>query len=371
MRGLIAWWAKNTVAANLLMVAIVVMGIVGFNKLEREFFPSSTFNGMTVSVTWLGASPRDVEEQLVTRIEDAVTGIDGIDYLESSARESVGSVNIRTKVRADYDKIFDEVKVRIDGINNFPPDAFRPIVTRWDARADYMYMALHGKIDRLTLQRMANDIRDELAKLPGGELIQDISKLDEEVTIEISEDALRRYGLTFSQVAAAISGQSVNLSAGRVKTSVGDLQMKARNLANSAEDFNNIIIRQSADGGKVYLRDIAHIIDGFEDLDFVATYEGEEAIFFRALTPEVSNVSVAGKAFRDYIKKLNKELPPGIEMSMWFDGSTIFDARMGLIGRNAATGMLLVLVILILFLRPKVAFWVTIGILVSFTGAIA
>ncbi len=371
MRGLIAWWARNTVAANLLMVGIILMGIVGFFKLEREFFPTITINGMTVSAAWQGASPSDVEEQLITRIEDAVAGIDGIDYLEATAREGSGSVNIRTKVNADYDKLFDEVKARVDGINNFPPDAFRPIVTRWEANADYMFIALHGDLDRLSLQRLSNGIRDEMAKLKGGQLIENISKLEEEVTIEIAEDALRRYGLTFQQVAASISGSSVNLSAGQVKTSAGNLQLKARNLANTKEEFGNIIVRQAAEGGRVYLRDIAHIIDGFEDFEFDATYKKQEAVFFRVVSPENFNVTVSGKEFRDYIEARNKTLPPGVEISMWFDGSTMFDARMGLIGSNALLGLALVLILLVLFLRPAVAFWVTTGIIVSFAGAIA
>ncbi|PHR92642.1 MAG: RND transporter [Robiginitomaculum sp.] len=371
MKSLVAWWAKNTVAANLLMIAIVLMGAVGFNKLEREFFPTLTVNGMTVAVSWQGASPSDVEEQLITRIEDAISGLDGIDYIEATAREGGGSVNIRTKVRADYDKLLSEVKVRIDGINNMPPDAFRPTVHRWDARADYMYLALHGDVDRLILQRLTNDIRNEMAKIPGGELVRDISKLDEEVTIEITEDALRRYGLTFRQVASAISGNSVNLSAGKVETSIGSLQMKARNLANTKEQFENIIIRQTQDGGKVYLKDIAHVIDRFQDLDFSATYKGQTATMFQVLTPDTINVTKAGKGFRDYIEKKNKELPPGIELSMWMDGSEIFDARMNLIGSNALMGMAMVMIILVLFLRPAVAFWVTAGILVSFAGALA
>ena len=371
MKTLIAWWAKNSVAANLLMIAIILMGAVGFNKLEREFFPTLSINGMTVSAVWQGASPSDVESQIITRIEDAVAGLDGIDYIESSAREGFGSVNIRTKVNTDYEKLFDEVKVRVDGINNMPPDAFRPTVSRWDARADYMYMALSGDVDRITLQRMANDIRDDFAKLPGGQLTNDITKLEEEVTIEVSEDALRRYGLTFNEVARAISGTSVNLSAGKVKTSNGDLQLKARNLANTEEEFGNIVVRSSNEGGKVYLRDVAKIIDGSEDVNFVATYNGKEAAMFQVVTPDNINVTKAGKAFRDYIAQKNKELPPGIELSMWFDGSTVFDARMNLIGSNALLGMLLVLVILLLFLRPAVAFWVTTGILVSFAGAIA
>ena len=371
MRGLVAWWAKNGVAANLLMIAIILMGFVGFFKLEREFFPTTTINGMTVSIGWQGASPSDVEEQLVTRIEDAITGIDGIDYIEATAREGSGSVNIRTKVRADYDKILDEVKARIDGINNFPPDAFKATVTRWDARADYMYLALHGDVDRLTLQRLTNDIRAEMAKIPGGELVQDISKLEEEVTIEISEEALRRYGLTFQQVATAISGTSVNLSAGSVKTSSGNLQLKARNLANTKAEFENIVIRQAQDGGKIYLKDIALVVDQFEDFDFIASFNGETTTMFQVLTPDSINVTKAGSGFRKYIEEKNKELPPGIELSMWFDGSKVFDARMNLIGSNALLGMILVLIILVLFLRPAVAFWVTAGILVSFTGAIA
>ena len=161
MKGLVTWWAQNRVAANLLMIAIIIMGIVGFNKFEREFFPSMTVNGMSVSMGWQGASPSDVEEQLITRIEDAVSGLDGIDYIEATAREGSGSVSISTKVSADYDKLFDDVKNRIDSINNFPPDAYRPTVNRWEARADYMYMALHGDMDRLELQRLTNDIRDE------------------------------------------------------------------------------------------------------------------------------------------------------------------------------------------------------------------
>lgn len=371
MKALVSWWARNNVAANLLMVAIILMGIVGFFKLEREFFPTMTVNGMSVTVGWQGASPKDIEEQLITRIEDAVQGLDGIDYIEATAREGSGQVDIRTKVRADYDKLLNEVKVRVDGINNLPPDSFRPNVVRWEARADYMYMAIHGDMDRLELQRLTNDIRDEMTKIPGGELVEDLSKLDEEVTIEISETALRQYGLTFRQVASAISGSSVNLSAGTVKTSSGNLQLKARNLADSKTQFGNIIIRQTSGGGKVYLKDIANVIDGAQDFDFDGTFKGETATMLRVLTPDTINVTKAGKGFRHYIKQKNQELPEGVVLSMWFDGSTVFDSRMDLIGSNALMGMIFVLIILVLFLRPAVAIWVTVGILVSFAGAFA
>ncbi len=372
MKGLINWWARNSVAANLMMVAIIIMGVVGFFKLEREFFPTVIDNSININVTWLGASPTDVEDQILTRIEDAVAGIDGIDYVSSYASESFGSVTITTKVRADYDRLLTEIKTRVDGINQFPPDAFKPSVVRGDKRADYMYLALYGDVGRLALQRKAKEIRDEMAKLSGGELTKDLTKIDEEITIEIDEDNLRRYGLTFSQVSRAISGSSVNLSAGNVKTSAGNLQLKARNLADTKEDFGKIIIRQSKDGGTVYLRDIAKIKDGFDDIDFVASYKGKDAVMFQVRTPDRINVTKAGIAFRHYAAEKNHELEHmGMQLELGFDGSTVFDARMNLIGSNALMGMALVLVILLLFLRPIVAFWVTIGILVSFAGALA
>ena len=183
---------------------------------------------MTVSVSWPGASPRDVEQQLLVRIEEAVDGLDGIDYIESNGREGGATVNVRTKINADYEKLLDEVKNRVDGIQNLPPDAFRPQVFRWEARADIMYLALYGDMDRLTLQREATQLRQELTKLPGLQLTDQISKIEEQVTIEISEEALRRYGLTFSQVAQAISGSSVNLSAGTVETTAGNLQLRVQ-----------------------------------------------------------------------------------------------------------------------------------------------
>ena len=210
MKRLIAWFVKNPVAANLLMVAMFVSGIFGYMNLEREFLPGTTINGMTVSVAWNGASPRDVNEQIVTRVEEAVDGLDGIDYIEANALEGSASINIRTKLGIDYEKLLDEVKNRVDGIQNLPPDSFRPQVFRWDARVDMMYLTLYGPEDRLTLQREANELRLKLTQLSGLQLTEQVTKVDEQVTIEVSEDALRRYNLTFSQVSSAISESSSN-----------------------------------------------------------------------------------------------------------------------------------------------------------------
>jgi len=371
MKKLITYFVRNPVAANLLMSLMFLGGIWGYFSLEREFIPQTTINGMSVSVSWPGASPRDVEQQLVVRIEEAVDGLDGIDYIEGNAREGSANVNIRTKIGIDYEKMLDEVKARVDAIQNLPPDAFRPQVFRWDARPDIMYLALYGDMDRLTLQREATQLRQELSKLPGLQLTTQVSKMDEQVTIEISEEALRRYGLTFSQVAQAISGASVNLSAGTVETSAGNLQLRARNLANNADEFNNIIVRQTAQGGTVRVRDIATVIDGFAEDDFEATFNGETTAIFQVNSPDHMNITKSGEAIRQFEKDIADRLPPDLSFRIWFDGSTMFDSRMQLIGSNALTGMVLVLIILMLFLRPKVAIWVTIGIGAAFMGAIA
>ena len=371
MRRLIAWFVKNPVAANLLMVAMFVSGIFGFSKLEREFIPGVTVNGMTVSVAWNGASPRDVNEQIVTRVEEAVDGLDGIDYIEANASEGSASINIRTKLGIDYDKVLDEVKNRVDGIQNLPPDSFRPQVFRWDVPVDIMYVALHGQVDRLTLQRAGNDLRLKITQVPGLQLTEQLTKVPEQVTIEISEEALRRYNLTFSQVSQAISGSSVNLSAGTVETTGGNLQLRARNLANTQADFENIIIRQTTDGGVIRIGDVANVIDGFDDDKFAAAFRGQPAAIFRVVSPEKSNISEAGINIKKFEEEIKETLPPGLSFSVWIDQSETFDSRMSLISGNAISGMILVLIILMLFLRPKVAFWVTMGIAAAFAGALA
>ena len=371
MKSLIAWFVKNPVAANLIMVTMFVVGIFGYNNLEREFVPQVTINGMTISSTWPGASPRDVEEQMIVRIEEAVDGLDGIDYIEATATEGSYNVNIRTKLGVDYEKMLDKVKARVDSIQNLPPDAFRPQITRWDQDVDLLYLALHGDVDRLTLQREANDLRGKITKLTGLQLTEQISKRDEQVTIEVSEDALKQYDLTFSQVSQAISGSSLNLSAGTVDTTGGKLQLRARSLANSEAEFSKIIVRQSTDGGIVRLGDIANVIDRFDDDKFNATFKGQNAAIFRVLSPDKANWTQAGEVIRKFEKEINETLPPSLSFSIWFDGSKMVDSRLSLIGGNAFSGLALVLIILMLFLRPKVAIWVTIGIAAAFMGAIA
>lgn len=374
MSGMVAWFAKNPVAANLLMVVAFIGGVLAFNDMEREMFPVVPVTGASVTVAWNGASPQDIEEQIVTRIEEAVADINGLDRITSIAYEGAGTVNIRGRDDIDMTEFIDEVKLRVDQINNLPRAAFAPQVIRWEQRSWYFGMVVHGEVDKLTLKRVTDDIRDDIAELKGGELASVSGVLSEEVSIEVSEEALRRYNLSFSDVARAIAGTSLNASGGQVRSSVGDVSMTTRNLADSQAQFESIIIRQSTDQGTIRVSDVATVIDGFEDANLEATYDNRPSAYVFVVQPDKMDISNYAQGFRDYIERANNPasgiLPEGMRIDTIIDFSVPFEARMTLILESALLGAVLVMLVLILFLRPIVAFWVTIGIMTAFAGGI-
>ena len=374
MSGMVSWFARNAVAANLLMVVAFMGGILGFNQMEREMFPVVPVAGASVTMSWNGASPQDVEEQIITRIEEAVADIDGLDRITSIARESFAVVNIRGRDDIDMQEFIDEIKLRVDQINNLPQAAFQPQVQRWEQRDWYFGMAIHGDVDQLTLKRVADDVRDDIAEITGGELAVLNGVLDEEVSIEISEAALRQYNLSFSEVAQAVRQSSLNSSGGQIRSNVGDISMTARALADSKEQFENIIIRQSNDQGAIRVGDVAEVIDGFIDADLNATFDGRPTAFVMVVQPDKMDIVNYADSFRDYIDRANNPasgiLPGGMQIDILWDNSEPFQARMQLISESALLGAILVMLVLILFLRPIVAFWVTIGIITAFAGGI-
>ena len=276
MTGIVSWWAKNSVAANLLMIACLVSGFLAFNSLERELDPSADFTGATISVIWQGASPREVEEQIVLRIEEAIAGIDGIEHIDSTAREGRATISVEGDQDMDATKFLNEIKNRVDGISTLPNDAFSPVVSQWSNFSPGMFMALYGDLSKRELNRLARDVRDEISQLPGGSPLVNIWGAErEEVSIEVSETSLRRFGLTFDDVALAIRGSSINLAGGQVRTETGNLQIAARSLADSEEEFERIVIRQNPDGSVVRVGDVANVVDGFEDRKQIRTVDGE------------------------------------------------------------------------------------------------
>ena len=374
MNGIVTWFTKNAVAANLIMLVAFIGGFIAFNSMERKMFPNAQLDTVFVGVNWPGASPQEVEEQIVTRIEEIVSDIDGIDRITSVANEGNASVYVVARQSTDMDRFVDEVKLRVDQINNLPRDSYQPNVSRRYARNWFMGLTVSGNMDRLTLKRIADKVRDDIAKIRGGELATVDGVLSEEVSIEVREDTLRRYGITLPEIAEAVSGSSLNRSAGSVRTESGTIGLAARSLADTASQFEDIIVRQSSAQGTIRVGDLAEVTDGFVDFDLFSSFNGQASAFIFLPSPEKMQIQEYTDAVKDYVERANdpanKIIPEAAQLNVLWDDSVPFEGRMRTIGYAAGLGSLLVLIVLILFLRPAVAFWVTIGIMTAFAGGI-
>ena len=351
------------------MIVALLGGFFGYSQLNREVFPTIAVNGATVSVAWPGASPQEVEEQLIVRIEEALADLDGVDTITSTAREGNGFINVEGLPSVDVGEFIDNIKLEVDSVNNLPQSAYRPVVNPWRSEDQVIGFAVHGFIDRRDLQHIAREIRDEVAQLPGSSLVNTWAVLSEEVSIELAEDDLQRYSLSFDEIVRAIRASSLNASAGSVRTELGELSLTSRQLADTRSEFENLIIRQTSAGGTVRVADVARVNDGFIDANLAATYNGEPmALIVVLTTPDIDVVDVSASV-RGYIERKQLELPDGVSLSLWWDNSEMYEARMATILNSALFGGFLVLVVLFLFLRPLVAFWVTGGIFIAFGGA--
>ncbi|PHR57147.1 MAG: RND transporter [Robiginitomaculum sp.] len=371
MNGIIAWWVHNKVAANLLMIALLLAGTISFFRIDREVSPYVEFPGAQVSVIWLGAGPQDIEEQITVRLEEAIGRVKGVDKLWSMSRENVGTIWVIGEQTLDKDAFLAEVKREVDTIPTFPAAAEEVQITPFANDQEVMRIAISGDVDERVLKRHAEKMRRELALLNHVPSVRLFGVRNEEVSIEVSEDSLRQYGLTFSDVANAIRGTSVNLSSGNVRTAVGDMQLRTRQLADSQADFEEIIVRQTPGGATIRVGDVANVIDGFTNVNLLATMNGERTILLNIISGPNMDVVAMSKEVKKYMEKAKPDLPPGVSMTLWEDTSEVFSDRINTILSNFLSGLLLVVATLFLFLRPAIAFWVAIGIGTAFAGGLA
>jgi multidrug efflux pump subunit AcrB len=371
MNGMVAFWARNSVAANLVMVLAFVLGIFGFAAMEEEIFPAADFNGASVSIAWPGASPQDVEDQLLLRLEDAMVGLEGLKRTTAVAREGAGFINLEAKNSTDMTRFMEEVKNRTDQISNLPEASFPPQVQRWRNEDQYLGIAVYGNVDPTTMKRVTERIRKDVSLLRGGELAQVWGTNNEEISIEVSEESLRRYDLTFDEVSRAIRSSSVNVSGGRIRTETGEIALETRSRAFDEKTFGDIIIRQSIDGGTLRVRDVATVVDGFEEAQFEATYNGAPTAFVMINQPEEMHIREYTRAVNNYIAEFNARPNEPVKLDLLFTQSDFFERLWGTITGSAVFGAFLVLVVLLLFLRPVIAFWVTMGVITAFAGSFA
>lgn len=370
-RGVIAWAAKNSVAANVLMLILIVGGIVTLaSGIKQEVFPEVELDVVSISVIYPGASPAEVEQAVVLAVEEAVRGIDGVKKVTSSAMEGQASTLVELLLNTDKDRALNDVKSAIDRITSFPEDAERPTVSLLSNRQQVISIVLYGDVDESTLRAVAENSRRTLlqdARITYVEL-SGIRPL--EISIEVPQAELRKHGLTIDEVAARVRAASVELPGGGVKTTAGEVLLRTTERRDRGNEFGNIVLLSQPDGSQVRVRDVATVRDGFQEIDKEATYNGKPAVMINVFRVGSETPLTVSAAAKEYVVELQKTLPEGLYAANWFDTAEMYEGRLSLLLRNARIGLLLVLLTLALFLEARLAFWVTLGIPISFAGSL-
>ena len=367
---MIAWFAKNDVAANLLLVVIMLSGLyVVSTQIPVDLFPEFEQRQVQVSMTLSGSSPQELEEGITIKVEEAIQDLEGIRQITSKSREGSASITIEVEEGYDVREILDEVKIRVDGINNFPVDAENLLIQVPQRRRDAIGIVLYGDYDAITLRRLAEDIRDEVANLDAISQAEVGNTLPFEISIEMPPLSLRKFDLTLEEVATVIRQNSRDVSAGNLKTQGGDIFIRSRGQAYRASEFADIPIITTQDGTMIKLNDIAIIKDGFEETPLRTRFNGVSAIEVEIFRTGDESIIEVTQAVKDFILEQQALLPQGLSMDYWRDGSEPIRARLQTLSTSAWQGALLVIALLALFLRPSVAFWVCLGIPMSFMGA--
>jgi len=369
-KGPIQWMARNIVAANLVMIMLIICGIIMGYTMKKEVFPKADLDMITISVPYPGASPAEIESGIILAVEEAVRSIDGIKEVTSVANEGSGVVTVELETGTNKNKALSDVKNAIDRITSFPEDSETPIVNLPEIKSETISLALYGDLDELALRDLAEDVRQELLELPEVTYVDMEGIRDMEVSIEIPEDKLRAYRLTLNQVAQIVGAMAIEVPGGGVRTINGEVLLRTNERRHNAEEFRNIPVVVGKDGSVVRLGDIATIKDSFAETDTFAKYNGKPSILLKAYSVADQSPTDVAIAVKKYAAVLQNKLPEGVETTTWKDMSELFSDRVDLLLRNAMLGLLLVLGILGLFLEPKLAFWVTMGIPISFFGSL-
>lgn len=367
-RGLFAWFARNHVAANLLMMSLLVGGLVTALIMTVEIFPEIDPRVIVVSVPYPGSTPDEVEESINRRVEEAVTGIEGVKKVTSVAAEGAGTVTAELEDNVNDREVLDDIKSAVDKIQNFPPeDADEEEVIDASATQPVITIAIYGDTSERTLRELAFRMRDDLTALDGISIANVEGVRDYEIGVEVSETSLRKFNLTFREVAEAVRQFSINLPGGTIRSEAGEILLRTDHQAYDQNDFERIILRTNGDGTVLRLSDVATINDGFEAVDELSIFNGKPAAFVDVLQVGDQQVLDIEEKVKAYVRDL--ALPTGVQATTWANAADILRSRIDLLVRNGLMGLVLVFGVLVLFLNLKLAFWTTMGIPISFMGA--
>lgn len=367
---MIEWFARNPVAANLLMITIIVVGVFSASRsIPLEVFPSFDIESVTVQTNYRGATPQSIEDGVTKRIEESIYTIEGIKEINSRSSESISVVVAQVDEGYDKREILNDVKLRVDALSTLPSGAEKPIVSLSSFNPGVMQVAVIGEVDPKALRKAADRVLKDLLAKPNITLVEFIGVTDYEISVELKPSTLDDFNLSLQQVATAIRRGSVDISAGNVKTRDGDVLVRADGQAYSQQEFARIPVITKLGADPVLLGDIATINDGFEEQPLMTRFNGKPAIMLDvSRTGKQSSISISNTV-KQYIEQQNARSTNGVTLEYWDDDSRVLRARLNTLLSSGLYGGLLVLLVLSLFLRPAIAFWVFLGVPVSFMGA--
>ena len=368
-KGLIAWFAANNVAANLLMLFIIVAGLISVFTIRKQTTPDFELNTIRVQVPYLGAAPEEVEEGVVVKIEEAIQDVKGITKLTGNAREGLGSVVAEVSSDTDINEVLNEIKTRVDAISTFPGLTEKPVIFKEEIPIHVVFVAIHGDLDEFSRKRIAQEVRDELMQLPAVSAVQFLGDRSYEISIEVSESVLRQYGLTMSEVSQAIRDTSIDMPGGTIKADGGDILLRTEGQVYRGNEFAAIVLRTFPDGTRLTLNDIATITDGFVETDGYGRFDGNRTATLRVLASGEQNELTTAAEVKKYIAEKSGALPDGVNIDIWVDRSHYLKGRLQMMTKNMWQGALLVFIVLSMFLRMRIAMWVVVGIPITFLGA--
>ncbi|MCK8116589.1 efflux RND transporter permease subunit [Pseudoalteromonas sp. 2CM37A] len=368
-KGLIAWFARNPVAANLIMIFILIGGLLTALTIRKQAFPQFESNWVSIQAVYPGAAPQEVEEGITIKIEENLEGTEGIKRLITYSNRGYAQAWVEIEEKYDLQEALDEIKAQVDSINTFPAGMERPVIQREKFQQEVMILALYGDMSYYQLKELGNDIKDELLALPGVNLVDFYSGLDYEIGIEISPDKLREYGLTFRDVSSAVQNFSTNMSAGQIRSDTGYISMRVEKQAYRGGEFAKLPLITLADGAQINLGDVATINDGFEEGLLYSKYNGKNSLTFEVDASKDQDITDVAKILKGYMAEKQSKLPQGVKLSPIVDLTYYLEGRLDMMIDNMVWGGILVMIVLALFLPLRLAFWVMMGLPVSFLGA--
>lgn len=394
MKGAIKWFSHNHVSANFVMLLVLLAGFSTWFKLRKEVFPALALDAVFIQVPFPNATPEEVEDGILLPIEDAIADVDGIKRVTSTASESIGAVTVEVETGYDVRNVMGDLKSKVDAITIFPENAEEAVLEEAVMDIQVMSIAVSADVDEQTLRQLGENVRDGLLDYQPSNPSKDLAGMKEklmrmlrgvpkitkaqltsvrpyEISIEVSEETLRSNQLTLQQVSDAVRGSSLDLPSGSIRTTAGEVIIRAKGKRYTAKEFENIVVATQSDGSQLLLRDIANVVDGFEDVDISSRFDGRRTVLVNVYRTGDQDTLLMASGVKDYIQNIApSQLPEGVKLELWNDASKLLDGRLSLLIRNGSWGLFWVFIVLAMFLRPSLAFLVAIGIPVSFAGGI-